>query len=193
MPKKRFQSRNIARWVAIGLVFCVAAGFVFVVLSDDSRLETAFEQVGEDPSSNTSDLAPPQSDSDLAQPEPTLPFEVTEVQNQAPQLYLEDLDCWTEMPDTSDSIRIQLVVEDPDSETISLDLGILIEERVLDISDSISQSAELSGSGKVQAIFSLPADVKNYLHLIAHATDGSGARSEAALILPQSNGNCASG
>ena len=87
-------------------------------------------------------------------------------------------------------VTVQLVVEDPDSEIISLDLGVIIDERVVDISESISPSTEIDGSGKVQATFSLPAGVKNYVHLIAHATDSSGAQSEAALILPQNNDNC---
>ena len=34
MPKKSFPKRNIVRWTAIGLIFCVAVGFAFVVLAD---------------------------------------------------------------------------------------------------------------------------------------------------------------
>ena len=193
MPKKRFQNRNIARWVAIGLVFCVAAGFAFVTFSDDSRIETSSERIEQTSPPDTPSPTSPKPDSALAQPQPTLPFEITEVQNRAPTIQLEDLDCWTEMPDSTDVVRIQLVAVDSDDETIILDIGVLIEERIIDFSDSISPSTELIGSGKAQAIFSLPADVKNYVHIIAHATDNSGAKSEAALILPQSNGDCSSG
>ena len=94
------------------------------------------------------------------------------------------------MPKLSDLVTIQLVVDDPDDELIILDLGVLIDERVVDLSDQLVPASELSGSGKVQATFSLPTGVKNYVHLIAHATDSSGAQSEAALILPQNSENC---
>ena len=190
MPKRRLQRRNFARWTAIGLIFSVAVGFAFVVLADDDRIETPLGLEEENSTSKTSESSIPELDNAQVQPEPTLPFEVTEVQNQAPKISLEDLDCWTEMPEISDLVTVQLVVEDPDSEMISLDLGVIIDERVVDISESISPSTEIDGSGKVQATFSLPEGVKNYVHLIAHATDSSGAQSEAALILPQNNDNC---
>ena len=193
MPRRRLQRRNFARWTAIGLIFSVAVGFAFVVLADDDRLETPLgleEENSTSETSETSESSMPERDSAPVQPEPTLPFEVTEVQNQAPKISLEDLDCWTEMPEISDLVTVQLVVEDPDSDIISLDLGVIIDERVVDISESISPSTEIDGSGKVQATFSLPEGVKNYVHLIAHATDSSGAQSEAALILPQNNDNC---
>ena len=190
MPRRRLQRRNFARWTAIGLIFSVAVGFAFVVLADDDRLETPLDLEEENLTSETSESSIPELETAQAQPEPTLPFEVTEVQNQAPKISLEDLDCWTEMPELSDLVTIQIVVEDPDDETITLDLGVLIDERVVDISESILPAPELSGSGKTQAIFSLPTGVKNYVHLIAHATDSSGAQSEAALILPQNSENC---
>tara|TARA_B100000131_G_C18077681_1_gene597024 strand:- start:882 stop:1592 length:711 start_codon:yes stop_codon:yes gene_type:complete len=190
MPKKPFHRRNIARFTAIGLVFCVAVGFAFVVLGENSRLETPLEQLEEGLSSDEPESSTPQLDSGEAQPMPTLPFEITEVQNRAPKLYLEDLDCWSVMPEFSDLVTVQLVVEDPDDHTVSLDLGVIIDERVVDVSDSISPSTEIVSSGKVQATFLLPEGVKNYVHLVAHATDSSGAQSEAALILPQSNENC---
>ncbi len=190
MPRRRLQRRNFARWTAIGLIFSVAVGFAFVVLADDDRLETPLDLEEENLTSETSEPSIPELETAQAQPEPTLPFEVTEVQNQAPKISLEDLDCWTEMPELSDLVTIQIVVEDPDDETITLDLGVLIDERVVDISESILPAPELSGSGKTQAIFSLPTGVKNYVHLIAHATDSSGAQSEAALILPQNSENC---
>ncbi len=190
MPRRRLQRRNFARWIAIGLIFSVAVGFAFVVLADGDRLETPLDLEEENLTSETSESSIPELETAQAQPEPTLPFEVTEVQNQAPKISLEDLDCWTEMPELSDLVTIQIVVEDPDDETITLDLGVLIDERVVDISESILPAPELSGSGKTQAIFSLPTGVKNYVHLIAHATDSSGAQSEAALILPQNSENC---
>tara|TARA_Y100000748_G_scaffold201154_1_gene168521 strand:+ start:758 stop:1339 length:582 start_codon:yes stop_codon:yes gene_type:complete len=190
MPRRRLQRRNFARWTAIGLIFSVAVGFAFVVLADDDRLETPLDLEEENLTSETSESSIPELGTSQVQPEPTLPFEVTEVQNQAPKISLEDLDCWTEMPELSDLVTIQIVVEDPDDETITLDLGVLIDERVVDISGSILPAPELSGSGKTQAIFSLPTGVKNYVHLIAHATDSSGAQSEAALILPQNSENC---
>ena len=190
MPRRRLQRRNFARWTAIGLVFCVAVGFAFVVLADGNRLETPLDLEEENLTSNTSESSKPEIVSTEAQPESTLPFEVTEVQNQAPKISLEDLDCWTEMPKLSDLVTIQLVVDDPDDELIILDLGVLIDERVVDLSNELVPASELSGSGKVQATFSLPTGVKNYVHLIAHATDSSGAQSEAALILPQNSENC---
>jgi len=190
MPRRRLQRRNFARWTAIGLIFSVAVGFAFVVLADGDRLETPLDLEEENLTSETSESSIPELETAQVQPEPTLPFEVTEVQNQAPKISLEDLDCWTEMPELSDLVTIQIVVEDPDDETITLDLGVLIDERVVDISESILPAPELSGSGKTQAIFSLPTGVKNYVHLIAHATDSSGAQSEAALILPQNSENC---
>ena len=190
MPRRRLQRRNFARWTAIGLIFCVAVGFAFVVLADGNRLETPLNQKEEGLSSQTPESSIPEPGSAEAQPTPTLPFEVTEVQNQAPKISLEDLDCWTEMPELSDFVTIQLVVDDPDDEVIILDLGVLIDERVVDISGSILPAPELSGSGKAQATFSLPDGVTNYVHLIAHATDSSGAKSEAALILPQNSENC---
>ncbi|MBG01860.1 MAG: hypothetical protein CL470_06270 [Acidimicrobiaceae bacterium] len=189
MPRRRLQRRNFARWTAIGLVFCVAVGFAFVVLADSNRLETSLD-LEENLTSKTSEPSIPELETSQVQPEPTLPFEVTEVQNQAPKISLEDLDCWTEMPELSDLVTIQLVVDDPDDEMIVLDLGVLIDERVVDLSDQLVPASELSGSGKVQATFSLPTGVKNYVHLIAHATDSSGAQSEAALILPQNSENC---
>tara|TARA_B100001559_G_C16459684_1_gene603420 strand:+ start:213 stop:794 length:582 start_codon:yes stop_codon:yes gene_type:complete len=190
MPRRRLQRRNFARWTAIGLVFCVAVGFAFVVLADGNRLETPLDLEEENLTSNTSESSKPEIVSTEAQPESTLPFEVTEVQNQAPKISLEDLDCWTEMPKLSDLVSIQLVVDDPDDELIILDLGVLIEERIVDLSDQIVPESQLSGSGKAQATFSLPDGVTNYVHLIAHATDSSGAKSEAALILPQSSESC---
>ena len=190
MPRRRLQRRNFARWTAIGLVFCVAVGFAFVVLADGNRLETPLDLEEENLTSNTSESSKPEIVSTEAQPESTLPFEVTEVQNQAPKISLEDLDCWTEMPKLSDLVSIQLVVVDPDDELIILDLGVLIEERIVDLSDQIVPESQLSGSGKAQATFSLPDGVTNYVHLIAHATDSSGAQSEAALILPQNSENC---
>ena len=190
MPRRRLQRRNFARWTAIGLIFSVAVGFAFVVLADDDRLETPLDLEEENSTSQTSESAMPERDSAQVQPEPTLPFEVTEVQNRAPKISLEDLDCWNVMPEISDLVTVQLVVEDPDSEMISLDLGVIIDERVVDISESISPSTEIDGSGKVKATFFPPEGVKNYVHLIAHATDGSGAQSEAALILPHNNDNC---
>jgi len=190
MPRRRLQRRNFARWTAIGLVFCVAVGFAFVVLADGNRLETPLDLEEENLTSNTSESSKPEIVSTEAQPESTLPFEVTEVQNQAPKISLEDLDCWTEMPKLSDLVSIQLVVVDPDDELIILDLGVLIEERIVDLSDQIVPESQLSGSGKAQATFSLPDGVTNYVHLIAHATDSSGAKSEAALILPQSSESC---
>ena len=190
MSRGRLQRRNFARWTAIGLIFSVAVGFAFVVLADDDRIETPLGLEEENSTSKTSESSMPERDSAQVQPEPTLPFEVTEVQNQAPKISLEDLDCWNVMPEISDLVTVQLVVEDPDSEIISLDLGVIIDERVVDISESISPSTEIDGSGKVQATFALPAGVKKYVHLIAHATDSSGAKSEAALILPQNNGDC---
>ena len=190
MPRRRLQRRNFARWTAIGLVFCVAVGFAFVVLADGNRLETPLDLEEENLTSNTSESSKPEIVSTEAQPESTLPFEVTEVQNQAPKISLEDLDCWTEMPKLSDLVSIQLVVDDPDDELIILDLGVLIEERIVDLSDQIVPESQLSGSGKAQATFSLPDGVTNYVHLIAHATDSSGAQSEAALILPQNSENC---
>ena len=193
MQKKRFQSRNISRWIAIGLVFCVAAGFAFVTFSNDSPIETSSERTAETSPPEAPSPTSPKPSSDLAEPQPTLPFEITEVQNKAPKIQLEDLDCWTEMPDSSDVVRVQLMVEDSDDETLILDIGVLIEERIIDLSDSISPSTKLIGSGNAQAIFPLPPDVKNYVHIIAHVTDSSGAKSEAALILPQSNGDCDSG
>tara|TARA_B100000287_G_scaffold429541_1_gene483070 strand:- start:201 stop:782 length:582 start_codon:yes stop_codon:yes gene_type:complete len=190
MPKKSFPKRNIARWTAIGLVFSVAVGFAFVVLADGDRIETPLNQKEEGFSSRTPESSIPELGSAEAQPTPTLPFEVTEVQNKAPKISIQDLDCWTEMPERSDLVTIQLVVDDPDDEVIILDLGVLIEERVIDLSDQLVPASELSGSGKAQATFSLPDGVSNYVHLIAHATDSSGAKSEAALILPQSSENC---
>ena len=190
MPRRRLQRRNFARWTAIGLIFSVAVGFAFVVLADDDRIETPLDLEEENSTSKTSESSIPERDSAQVQPEPTLPFEVTEVQNQAPKISLEDLDCWTEMPKLSDLLTIQLVVDDPDDELIILDLGVLIDERVVDLSDQLVPASELPGSGKAQATFSLPDGISNYVHLIAHATDSSGAKSEAALILPQSSENC---
>ena len=109
MPRRRLQRRNFARWTAIGLVFCVAVGFAFVVLADGNRLETPLDLEEENLTSNTSESSKPEIVSTEAQPESTLPFEVTEVQNQAPKISLEDLDCWTEMPKLSDLVSIQLV------------------------------------------------------------------------------------
>ena len=189
MPKKSFPKRNIVRWTTIGLVFSVAVGFAFVVLADGDGIETPLNQK-EGFSSPTPESSIPELGSAEAQPTPTLPFEVTEVQNQAPKISIQDLDCWTEMPERSDLVTIQLVVDDPDDEVIILDLGVLVEERVIDLSAQLLPASELSGSGKAQATFSLPEGVNNYIHLIAHATDSSGAKSEAALILPQSSENC---
>ena len=190
MPRRRLQRRKFVRWTAIGLVFCVAVGFAFVVLADGNGLETPLDLEEENLASNTSESSKPEIVSTEVEPESTLPFEVTEVQNQAPKISLEDLDCWTEMPKLSDLVSIQLVVDDPDDELIILDLGVLIDERVVDLSDQIVPESQLSGSGKAQATFSLPDGVTNYVHLIAHATDSSGAKSEAALILPQNSENC---
>ena len=191
MPKKSFPKRNIARWTTIGLVFSVAVGFAFVVLADGDGIETPLNQK-EGFSSPTPESSITELGSAEAQPTPTLPFEVTEVQNQAPKISIQDLDCWTEMPERSDLVTIQLVVDDPDDEVIILDLGVLVEERVIDLSAQLLPASELSGSGKAQATFSLPDGVSNYIHLIAHATDSSGAKSEAALILPQNSENCTS-
>jgi len=173
MPRRRLQRRNFARWTAIGLIFSVAVGFAFVVLADGDRLETPLDLEEENLTSETSEPSIPELETAQAQPEPTLPFEVTEVQNQAPKISLEDLDCWTEMPELSDLVTIQIVVEDPDDETITLDLGVLIDERVVDISESILPAPELSGSGKTQAIFSLPTTSRSQTHSMMFVVSSS--------------------
>ena len=90
--------------------------FAFVVLADEDRLETPLGSGRRKSNIKTSESAMPERDSAQFSSEPTLPFEVTEVQNQAPKIFPEDLDCWTEMPEISDWVTVQLVVEDPDSE-----------------------------------------------------------------------------
>ena len=183
--KQDRRNLRLGLFIIFGVLISLVAPFL---LRDSSSGST--EEIQE--SLSTTEIGPVAPEENSNSSSTSLPFTVeTEPPNKAPRIAIQGPSCVFYDPQSPEPFQIVLDAEDPDGDTVNLDLSYSIGETVIDLTDSIGVAEGVETPITNEVIVELEPDIEEkWILLLSHATDPEGASSEAASVVTLADTQC---